>query len=344
MGQVFLDSENLFFGFGWTPTATEQDERRQFLSQFVAAPRLERMYDVLAVETLASSAVHALAAWVRNHFSAQGHCVDAAFSYGKLDRGVTTVLVPLAVEGFKHVEVRWGRDVAEKKILGRLDRERWARGPYVIGTCDRIVLDAMCQALARDPRLGATLVMRPDLYVRRRFAWFDSREPGREAPYALLGEYGIGHVALHRLTDDWLAGQSGTRARRAVPTDPARTPADLVPPEELWATWLRHAVPKPSQERPLSSTDWVRAARNRGVPAGVFRPLRDAVVALYGEAFELGDGPVSWGSACRAAASIPLVRVFPASPPTGLEPLRLRGYEEAKARMMTRRSGNTGET
>lgn len=338
MGEVLLDSENLFFGFGWAPGATEQEQRRAFLSRFGAPPATHEEWDVLGVEDLARSAVHALADWARRHLARSGASVQRAVSYGKRDRGVRAVLLALAVEGYRHEDVAWGKNVAEDAILKRLDDDHWARGPYVVGSSDGSVPERVCAAMTANPQLQAVLVMRPDLYVRRRWAWFHSTKPGAEARFPQLGRYGEGHVALHRITDEYLAAQSADRTRRAAPSRPVtdEAAAPVPTPDQRWNLWSRHLAPKPTPERPLTSTAWVRACRGRGIPAAVFRPLRDAVTELYGGAFETGDGPVSWGLACRAAASVPLVQAHPAGPPDELGGTRLAAYQEAWIRLMSR--------
>ena len=349
MGEVLLDSENLFFGFGWTPGARHQQERRYFLRQFGSHPRLKSVWDRLAVESLGRSSVHALADWARRHLAASGDEVQRALSYGKKDRGVETVLIALAVEGYTHKVVPPGKNIAEQRILERLDAHGWRRGPYVIGSSDKAVPRRMNTMLTDDPQLRAVLVMRPDVYEREKGAWFHPTAPDVTPLFPLLGEYGVGHVALHKITDDYIATHSEARTRRAAPLPPGdhgaaapdgRTVGPLaLTQEQQWDLWSKHPAPKPTPERPLSSQAWVAACRKRAIPAAVFRPLRDAVVELYGDAFETGEGPVSWGLACRAAASMPLVRANPEAAPDGLSDTRWFAYREAWARLMSRPGG-----
>ena len=346
MGEVLLDSENLFFGFGWTPDSQHQPERRRFLRQFAAHPRLEGVSGRRAVESLGRSSVHALTDWARRYIATWGEEVLHKLSYGKKDRGVRTVMAALRDEGYVHMVVPYGRNIAEQQILQRLDGQGWRREPYVIGSSDKAVPRRMSLMLTDRPGLRAVLVMRPDVYEQEKGKWFHSIAADREPLFPQLGEYGVGHIALHKITNDYLATQSAARTRRAPPLvvdHNAAAPRDstvaepaALSPQQQWDLWSRYTAPKPGPQRPLNSSEWIKACRGRKIPAAVYRPLKESIEELYGDAFETGDGPVSWGLACRGAASIPLVQAHPAAAPDGLGDTRQTAYEEARTRLMSR--------
>lgn len=335
MGEIHLDSENLFYAFGWTPSRVTAEERarsvRAFDESFVPTTR----EDTEAVRSLGRASVQALAGWADAWFATLGTTRTTSMSYGKLDAGVVAVLDELRTVGFVHVVVDRGRDAAEVAMLTRIDGSGWTSSPLAIGSSDARVAQAVNEN--GDPSTGARvmLIVAPHTYGLRRH-WFDSTHPTHPARFPRLRGYGVGYVALHLITRSWVEEQSRNCARRAALAAPPATPLTEESPDARWEAWSLYRFPHPSARCRLSSSDWIAACRRDRIPASIFRPLRDEVQHLYGDDFEVGDGPVAWSLACWAAAAVPMVRHRPTVPSDEEDGLRERAMRESWLRLMSR--------
>lgn len=340
MGEILLDTENLFRPFGWTPTREDAATRAHQLSQYDEDLRLTSVDDVEAVARLAHTAVAALVAWSHDWLRDHHGTLGSSLSYGKRDPGVTVALGPLRAAGYRHVTVGWGKDKAEDALVARVTQARWSAAPYVFGCGDKKLIGAVELHVSQVSEHRAVLVLPADVYDSARKPWFGEPNPR----YPTLKEYGEGHVALHLLTREWMRRQSAAGRLRAAPArEPASVDRSPAPTAAAAAAhwrerWFRRKFPKASPSVPLSSETWVQACCRGRIPPPVSRRLRGELEVLYAGAFETGEGPVTWTLACRAAIMLDTVRADLGGPPEGLSEIEEAAFAEARVRLLSRRT------